>query len=69
MTVTSSVSGSADEEPLCFLHNGILNQEFTLIRCGTPLAGRYVRIQKVGDDTDPINIYEVEVHGVNLENK
>jgi len=49
-------------EVLCYYHDGILNQYYTLVTCKQPIRGRFVQI--LFNATTILNLYEVEVHGV-----
>jgi len=52
----------ANPEVLCYYHDGILNQYYTLATCKQPIRGRFVQI--LFNAKIYINIYEVEVHGI-----
>ncbi|XP_067951815.1 uncharacterized protein [Watersipora subatra] len=52
---------SDDGENFCGRHDGILNKYYTLIKCVSVVAGRFVHLQL--NTTGVFNIYEVEVHG------
>ncbi|XP_067939544.1 fucolectin-like [Watersipora subatra] len=52
---------SDDDENFCGRHDGILNKYYTLIKCASVVAGRFVQLQL--NTTVVLNLYEVEVHG------
>jgi len=49
-------------EVLCYYHDGVLNQYYTLLTCKQPIRGRFVQI--LLNANTYLNIYEVEVHGI-----
>ena len=50
------------EDNLCYYHEGILDGFYNLFTCWHPIVGQLVQIQL--NATTPLNIYEVEVHGL-----
>jgi len=49
-------------EVLCYYHDGVLNQYFTLVTCTQPIRGRFVQI--LFNAKTIFNLYEVEVLGI-----
>jgi len=49
-------------EVLCYYHDGVLNQYYTLVTCKQPIRGRFVQI--LLNVENYLNILEVEVHGI-----
>jgi len=49
-------------EVLCYYHDGVLNQYYTLVICKQPIRGRFVQI--LLNAKTVLNLYEVEVFGV-----
>ena len=50
------------ENNFCGSHNGLLNRYYTTINCTSAVTGQFVQIKFIA--TLPVNLYEVEVHGV-----
>jgi len=51
-----------NSEVLCYYHDGVLDQYYTLVTCKQPIRGRFVQILFNAETF--LNIYEVEVHGI-----
>jgi len=51
-----------NSEVLCYYHDRFLNRYYTLVTCKQPIRGRFVQI--LFNAETPLNIYEVEVHGI-----
>jgi len=49
-------------EVLCYYHDGVLNEYYTLITCKQPMRGSFVQI--LFNAATSLNMYEVEVHGM-----
>ncbi|XP_013392197.1 fucolectin-like [Lingula anatina] len=57
-------SSSFTQYKLCASYPGVAPVGNTSLSCESPLRGRYVLIIKVGSDTHPLQLCEVEVHGI-----
>ena len=55
-------NNSPESEEFCGYVDGILARYYNLIGCRQPMRGRFVQI--LMNDTNHLNLYEVEVHGI-----
>ena len=54
----------SNPDALCNYFDGPINYDFTLITCFPPIRGQFVQIQYKESENSVINLYEIEVHGV-----
>jgi len=52
----------SNQEVLCYYHDGVLSQAFTLMTCHQSIRGQFVQV--LFNVTDFLNLYEIEVHGM-----
>ena len=52
---------STYHDNLCGHHAGVLQPEYTLFTCSSPITGQFVQVQLMANTN--LGLYEVEVHG------